>query len=74
MYGQVVREGIVKQAPELDAGQRRKVLDPIVERLERAGNDAEQLARRSSAQSAGPLRDIATAARDASRALREGKS
>jgi hypothetical protein len=69
LYRKVVREGVVARAHSLPASQRRAVLEPIAERLQRTGRDFHQLAR-ASRQAGDPLRQIADAATDGDSSLR----
>lgn len=71
MFGQVVDQGIVKHAARLPAVERKSVLEPIAQQLERAQKNAEQLANRVPRESADALRKMADTARKASQALRD---
>jgi hypothetical protein len=69
LYAKVVREGVVSRARALPPAERRRVLDPIADRLARAEREAREQAARH-APAAGPLLQIAEAARDGDRQLR----
>jgi hypothetical protein len=71
LYQRVVREGIITQAKTLPAADRPAVLVAIADRLVQVGGEAERLAGRVPVASARPLRDIAAAARDGDRQLRD---
>jgi hypothetical protein len=62
LYDDVVRDGLVKRAGKLQLKERRKVLSPIVERLDRAQKDADGWASKAPAASAPALRQIARTA------------
>jgi hypothetical protein len=69
LYRQVVHDGILERARTLPANERRQVLDPIADRLARAGRDAEKLAQEVPS-AAGPLQVVAEAAREGHGRLR----
>ena len=69
LYAKVIREGVVARARALPTAERRQVLHPIATRLARAAQEARQLANGHAAPA--PLLQIAQAARDGDRQLRE---
>jgi hypothetical protein len=62
LYGKVIDEGIIQRASALPEQERAKVLKPIADKLEKAGKEADELARQVP-QAAGSLELIAMAAR-----------
>jgi hypothetical protein len=63
MYERVVKEGIVKQARAAPAADRAKVAEGVAERLQKAAEDAESVAKLQPEERAEPLHAIARAAR-----------
>ncbi len=70
LHAKVIREGIVAHANTVPAAERRQVLGRIASRLARSEREARQVAGRNAPASA-PLLQIAEAARDGDRQLRE---
>ena len=66
----MVRDGVVVRAKSLPAGERRAVLMPIADRLEKAGREIDRLARQVPVATARPLWQIAAAARAGDTQLR----
>jgi hypothetical protein len=62
LYERVVRDGVVARAGSLPAAERRPVLAPIADRLERTRRDLQELARAARPASADTLRQLAEAA------------
>jgi hypothetical protein len=69
LYQEVVKDGIVKQAQSLHGTERRRVLDPIAQRLALAGREAARWAGEVPADSGEPLRAMAAVARTSSAEL-----
>jgi hypothetical protein len=70
MYQKVVHDGIVKQAKALPAAERPAALERASAALKRMGEQADALADAKPARAV-PLRQIAAAARDGNRQLRD---
>jgi hypothetical protein len=69
LYGKVIRGAIVPRSRGVPAGERQRVLGPIVDRLARARQEVEDLAKQAPG-SAGPLEVMAAAAREGEMRLR----
>jgi hypothetical protein len=68
LYDQLVREGIVKQAQALPAGER-PMLRPLADRFARTAHTFEQLGQKLPATLSGPLQTVVAAAREGNRHL-----
>jgi hypothetical protein len=71
LYEQVVREGIIKQARAVQTADRRKILNPIAERLRRAARTADGLRGKVPPQYSKPLASMAQSAWEGYRGLTE---
>ena len=69
LYEQVVREGIIKQARAVQSADRRKILNPIAERLRRAARTADGLRGKVPPQYNKPLASMAQSAWEGYRGL-----
>ena len=69
LYEQVVRDGIIKQARAVHTADRRKILNPIAERLRRAARAADGLRGKVPPQYSKPLASMAQSAWEGYRGL-----
>jgi hypothetical protein len=70
LFDELVKNGLVPRARDLPVAERKATLRPIANHLEKASQEAEELAARAAPETAGQLRHMAAAARDGDRALR----
>jgi hypothetical protein len=70
LYERVLLDGLVRRTQEVAPTERPAVVARLTERLAKAGQSADGLAGEVPPASAAPLRAMASAARDASAALR----
>ena len=69
LYERVIRGGISKYASALPAAQRARSLKPIIDQLEKAAQASERLSRRTPAECARPVQQMAAVAWEGRRQL-----